>query len=365
MITVCFANTTKSWGGGEKWHFEMASFLKEKGFKVVIITNKNSELYKRARKNNIEVKQLSINNLSFLNPLKYRVISNILAEISPDIIILNSPIDIKTIGVSAANQNVKHIIYRRGSDIAIKNSFLNRIYFKHVITGIIANSKATKNSILKNNPELFPKNKIKVIYNGLEVNKFDVHPPTASPVFVIGNLGRLVYQKNQRALIDLAVILKGEIKNFKIRIGGGGPLLQTLTEYAKEKQVEHLIEFTGEVKNPISFLKDIDLFVLPSHWEGFGYVIAEASLLEKPVIAYHVSSNPELIRNKETGYLIKKDDLEAMKDSILDLYRSSEMRQKFGVNGRKFILNNFDARNSRAETLAYINKLLQNNTRTV
>lgn len=357
MATICFVNTTKSWGGGEKWHFEMALFFKKNGFQVVIITNQNSELYKRARKYNVEVKQLSINNLSFLNPLKFRVIARILSDVSPDVILLNSPIDIKTVGVTAAAKNVKHIIYRRGSDIAIKNSFLNRIYFKHVITGIIANSKATKNSILKKNPDLFPENKIKVIYNGLDVDKFDVHLPKSSPGFIIGNLGRLVYQKNQRALIDLAAILKGEINNFKIRIGGAGPLLETLIEYTKEKQVEHLIQFTGEVKSPISFFKDIDIFVLPSHWEGFGYVIAEASLLEKPVIAYNVSSNPELIRNNVTGYLIKKDDLPAMKEKILHLYRSSEIRQKLGVNGRKFILSNFDARNSRGETLEYINKL--------
>ena len=358
MPTICFVNTTKSWGGGEKWHFEMALFLKKNGFDVVILSNKNSELYRRARTQNVEVKQLSINNLSFLNPLKFIVIAEILSNVSPDVIILNSPIDIKTLGVTAAAKGVKHIIYRRGSDIAIKDSFLNRIYFRHVITGIIANSKATKKSILKNNTHLFPDSKIKVIYNGLDVDKFDVPLPKKSGDFVIGTLGRLVYQKNQRALIDLAALLKREINNFKIRIGGAGPLLQSLIEYTKEKQVEHLIEFTGEIKNPVSFLKDLDIFILPSHWEGFGYVIAEASLLEKPVIAFNISSNPELIKNNETGYLIKKDDLQTMKEKILHLYNSPEIRQKFGVNGRKFILNNFDALKNRTETLEYINTLL-------
>ncbi|WP_029035036.1 glycosyltransferase family 4 protein [Salinimicrobium terrae] len=358
MQIVCFVNTSKSWGGGEKWHFEMALFLKENGFRVVILTNQNSELYKRARKQDVEVKQLPITNFSFLNPLKFRAIAAILSDVSPDVILLNSPIDIKTVGVTAATKNVKHIIYRRGSDIPIKNSFLNRIYFKHVITGIIANSKATKKSILKKNPNLFPKNKIKVIYNGLDVDKFNVPTPQDSPGFVIGNLGRLVYQKNQKALIDLAALLKDELKNFKVRIGGGGPLLQTLIDYAKEKRVEHLIQFTGEIKNPVSFLKDLDVFILPSHWEGFGYVIAEASLLEKPVIAFDISSNPELVKNNETGFLIKKDDLQAMKDKILQFYSSPEIRQKFGVNGRKYILDNFDAKQNRKKIVEYINNLL-------
>ena len=45
-----------------------------------------------------------------------------------------------------------------------------------------------------------------------------------------------------------------------------------------------------------------DVFLLPSLWEGFGYVIVEASLSELPIVAFDISSNSEVI-NESTGFL--------------------------------------------------------------
>ena len=67
-MKIAFFNSTKAWGGGEKWHFEISLALHEKGLETVIFTNKRSELYNRISKTAQKVYNIEISNLSFLNP---------------------------------------------------------------------------------------------------------------------------------------------------------------------------------------------------------------------------------------------------------------------------------------------------------
>ena len=69
MKKICFFNSSKNWGGGEKWHFETAKILWEKGYEIIVLGNINSELIKRCREVGIEVKEIKISNKSFLNLL--------------------------------------------------------------------------------------------------------------------------------------------------------------------------------------------------------------------------------------------------------------------------------------------------------
>ena len=67
---ICFFNSNRKWGGGEKWHLEMASALNARGYHVTLACNPKSELHTRALKQGISTSGVCISNLSFLNPLK-------------------------------------------------------------------------------------------------------------------------------------------------------------------------------------------------------------------------------------------------------------------------------------------------------
>ena len=170
---ICLINSTKSWGGGEKWHYDIAIRLKNEGFDIIVITNKNSELFKKLENTDIKIYSIAISNLSFLNIFKQRSISKILKNNDIQTVIMNLPSDLKVAGIAAKRTGIKNIIYRRGSAIPIKNSFLNRYLFGKIITSIIANSEETKRTILKNSPNLFPAEKIHVIYNGIDLQEYD------------------------------------------------------------------------------------------------------------------------------------------------------------------------------------------------
>jgi glycosyltransferase involved in cell wall biosynthesis len=347
MKTICFFNTIASWGGGEKWHLEMATYISKLNYKVLFFAEKNGVLDHKLNKVDIKVEYASLTNFSYFNTFKVNKIAKILQENKIDTIIFNSSKELKFAGLAAKKAGVKNIIYRRGSAIPIKNSFINRYFFSNIITDILANSLATKVTINANNKNLFPNDKITIIPNGIETQKFIENfnniKEEKNKVFTLGNLGRLVKQKNQFFLLEVANALKKENFPFKLIIGGEGKLKAALINKTKDFNLENEVEFLGFVKNPQLFMSKLDVFLLSSLWEGFGYVIAEAMLCKKPVIAFNVSSNPELVIEYENGFLTDVNDVEAFVAKIKELNDQKDLISDLGEKGRNKIVSEFDA----------------------
>ncbi len=347
---ICFFNSCKAWGGGEKWHYDIAVRLKNKNYNITLITNKNSELFHKTVSSNIPTISIKISNFSFLNPFKILKISRLFKKHSINTVILNLPSDLKAAGLSAKIAGVNKIIYRRGSAIPVKNSFLNRLLFRKIVTEIIVNSNETKRTLLVNNPNMIDENKIKLVYNGIDLKKYDrttskIYKRTNNEI-ILGSAGRLSKQKGQKYLIDIAKKLKSKNINFKILIAGEGELNNELRSYAKKLKVENEVVFLGFVENIKSFMNSIDIFLLTSLWEGFGYVIVEAMACNKPVVAFNVSSNPEIITDNETGFLINNFDIDKFTDKIELLINNKELREKFGNKARTIVEKRFEIENT-------------------
>lgn len=360
MKTVCFFNSTEAWGGGEKWHLEACAHLHASGHPVLAIAHKNGELFKRLRDTGIDTLGISIGNLSFLNPLKIRSMVKILRKKEVGTIVMNLSRDLKFGGLASKRAGLDRIIYRRGSAIAIKNSGLNRYYFGNIVTEVLANSRATKETVLERNPKLFPRDKIKVIYNGIDIDGFlgkSAHPiyqKTDADEIVLANLGRLERQKNQKFLIKLAAELQRRKLKFKIIIGGEGRLLDALQNAAASLKVEQHLLFAGFIENPKDLICNGDVFVLSSLWEGFGYVLAEASLCKKPIIAFDCSSNPEIVRDGHTGYLVPVNDIDAFADKIQFLAEHPETRKEMGAAGCEYVRDNFNSEQIQEKILNFL-----------
>lgn len=347
-MKIAFFNTIKSWGGGEKWHFDAAVHFANIGHEVYFFGDSNSKLKTRLLDfPTITYIAINLNNFSFLNPLKRCALMSKFQELKIETVLINNPKDLKIAAYAAHTAKVPRIIYRRGSAIPIKNTFLNQRIFKNYVTDVLANSQATKETILANNSQLFPKDRIKVIYNPIDIQKFDrleykrIVPNHTEDELIIGNLARLAPQKNQKFLIDLSLELSQQDIKHQIYITGKGELEEELKNYNTEKGTLNNVHFLGFTDSPRSFLIDIDIFVLSSLWEGFGYVLAEASLAEKPIIAFNISSNPELVKDHISGFLTETNNMSQIVEKI-KILQDSNLRRKMGDAGRKFVLESFD-----------------------
>ena len=358
--TICFFNSTKAWGGGERWHYDISVSLHKKGYSTLVITNKKSVLYSRIILTEQKVYNIKISNLSFLNPFKLMSLRKLFIKENIDIIILNLSADLKVAGIAAKLAGIPRIIYRRGSAIPIKNRWLNRIIFKNIVTDVIANSEETKRTVLQKNPDMFPPEKIKVIYNGIDVGNYDLSTEKRlykkdDNEIILGNIGRLVHQKGQRYLIDIASEMKINNLQFKILIGGDGPLKKELVSYAEKHEVADKIVFLGFIDNVAEFMNSIDIFLLTSLWEGFGYVIAEAMICKKPVIAFNCSSNPELIEDSKTGFLVEFGNIRSFAEKLKILINDKKLRYDFGEQGYLKARKHFSVENTTRELENFLN----------
>lgn len=348
MKTICFFNSTEAWGGGEKWHLEASTHLHALGYPVLVIAHIKGELFHRLLHSGIQCLGIRVTNLSFLNLLKIKSVEKIMERHHVGTIVMNLSRDLKLAGLASKWAGIERIIYRRGSAIPIKNSWLNRYYFTHIVSEVLANSHATRKTVLAHNPNLFPEDKIKVIYNGIDIGTFlgkaiqPCYQKKDADELVLTNLGRLELQKNQKFLIDLAAELKRRNLRFKMLIGGEGSLREELQRKVKNLQVEQQVVFAGFIENPKDLICSGDIFLLPSLWEGFGYVLAEAALCKKPIIAFDCSSNPEVVVDGSTGFLTPVDDVEAFADKVQYLAEHPKQRIEMGQKGFAFAHENFD-----------------------
>ena len=345
--TICFFNSNRVWGGGEKWHLGTALLMKERNQPVVLFGQPDSELIRRARQAGIPSQTLSVSNMTFLNPLKILKLTLHLRRLGVGVIILNLPSDVKFAGLAARLAGVRKIIYRRGSPVPVRDTLANRLLFRRLLTHLIANSEQVKQNILQNNSKLVGTQKITVIYNSVDSpasqQKQGFHEGI-EPLqgLIIGTAGRLSYEKGQDRLISMAGILKDRGLDFTLLIAGEGPLKESLMHMSRSLGLSDRIHFKGFVSEMDKFYSMLDIFVLTSCWEGCSNVTLESMMRGLPVVAFRNSSAPELVQDTVNGFLAKDGDTLDLADKVEQLLRDPLLRMKFGEAGRRIVGEKFN-----------------------
>ncbi|SHG39407.1 glycosyltransferase [Chryseobacterium sp. OV279] len=148
------------------------------------------------------------------------------------------------------------------------------------------------------------------------------------PLFV--SVGRLHDRKGYHKLIDAHKKLIDEGLHHTIMILGSGEEQKNLTEQIRQNNVQETFILAGNKMNPYPYVKNADYFILPSESEAWPLVIAEALILQKPIIATDTGDVAMMIKDRETGYLINYETEEmysAMKTFLTDLELTAKIRK--------------------------------------
>lgn len=153
----------------------------------------------------------------------------------------------------------------------------------------------------------------------------------------IGTVCRLVEPKK-----GLSVLLKAmeELKRrhgvppCRLVIVGDGPSRGDLESLRDRLELSSWVVFIGTRRDVPQILRSIDIFVLPSLYEGFGIAILEAMAVGKPVIATRVGGVPEFVIPGETGLLIEPGNVHALADALESLLHDSNLAMSMGAKGR-------------------------------
>lgn len=242
------------------------------------------------------------------------------------------------------NTNYNKALYRPSFDLGFYRKF----------DKIVLVSDEAKNVFLTFFSEF--KHKLLVMYDiiseklVLEMSKAPIKTEGFKGVKIL-TIGRLVPVKGYDIALQAAYLLKQKGINFKWSIIGEGVLKEQLKSEIKKLELQSNVFLLGTYTNPYPYLRECDIYCQTSKFEGFGMAIAEAKILNKPV----VSTNFEIVHNQiinNINGIITKMEAESFFRGIMKLICEKDLKEK--------IIENLKAERSNNEAEIFkINQLLK------
>ena len=226
------------------------------------------------------------------------------------------------------------------------------IFLRYVIDIKISKSVAgfisVSNSCLRslNQKKVLSKNKKKVIYNGLSVEKKLLFKKKSTTKNII-MLAVYEERKGFKYIIDAFKILKKKISNCKLYIYGDGNADEKskIINLIKKNNLIKSIILKKFEKNTEKIYNQADLVVIPSQYnESFGYVAIEAFDHKKPVIACKTGGLKEVIVDNISGFLVNKNKPEDFSNKMYEVLTNNHLRKKLIKNGSHRLQKYFTAK---------------------
>jgi glycosyltransferase involved in cell wall biosynthesis len=171
-------------------------------------------------------------------------------------------------------------------------------------------------------------------------------------------VGRLEERKGFDILTKAIPIIMDKSPNVVVHICGEGDLMrvaQTKLNRFSKKVFFHGYQSRANLDN---FYSECDIFVAPSRYESFGLIYLEAMHFGKAIVACNSGGTPEVVKDHETGILVKPEDHLELANSILKLVENSDLRKKLGSAGKSRLKELFSLDQMIQSTVNYYCKAL-------
>jgi glycosyltransferase involved in cell wall biosynthesis len=208
---------------------------------------------------------------------------------------------------------------------------------------VIAVSEAVKDHLVGYDhiaPDL-----ITVLPNAIDLRHFGGHDRTEArrrlgippDAYVVGTVGRLEPQKGHVVLLQAMRELADACPEARVLLIGGGSQEQALRGAADDLGLADRITFTGERRDVPALMAALDLFVLPSLWEGLPLVLLEAMASGAPVVATRVGGVPEVVSDGATGILIDPNRPDQLAAAIIRCRNDRDGAARMAEASRRWV----------------------------
>lgn len=175
---------------------------------------------------------------------------------------------------------------------------------------------------------------------------------------LIGVVGRLSIEKGQRYLVEAAPQLAREFNDLKIVLLGEGRERASLESLRDRLGLHDVIFLPGFHKDVANWMRAFDVVANCSLTEGIPNAILEAFAVGTPVVATAVGGVPQLVKDRETGILVRPGDAQALGCGVAEVLRDSRLAFALGQSGREWARTRFSAAGQRDGLLAIYRKAL-------
>ena len=251
----------------------------------------------------------------------------------------------------------KKIVTRR-MDYPMKRSWYNRYIYNRKTDGVVAISRRIQEILLQGGVQ---EDKVRVIYSGVDPDSFGSFsfPGWRGRTLTVGTVAVLVKRKGHRFLLEAAAMMKR--RGFKLcyQFAGEGPEKRELEKLAAQLGLKEEVSFLGFLPDVSAFLANIDIFVLPSLYEGLGVAVLEAMAAGKPIVSSRVGGIPELIRHQQNGLLVPAGSAESLADGISLLLSQESLAENMGRRAWQKVREEFTLEQMGKKNESFYYELLQ------
>jgi D-inositol-3-phosphate glycosyltransferase len=282
-------------------------------------------------------------------------LARILRSYRIDVVVIMQSKDMSIVTVAHLLYPYAKLVFYQEMQFGInKRDILHTWMYSHLSLWITL-TKKMKQEVLEYTR--MPQERISVIPIGSDMKRFDpnlYNRETTRNQFdipqsklVVGMLGRLDPQKGQEEFIRTIPILLKHQTHLHFVIAGD----ETEGQHGFKKHLRDLsialgvsdeVQFLPFTDAVPEFMSALDIFVLPSHTETFGFVLVEALAMGKAIVATNSGGVPEIITNGITGLLVPPRDVQALTNALLRLLKDQRLRSSFSSEARADALKRFD-----------------------
>lgn len=342
---------TKSEAGGAQTHVcQLSQYFHAQNNEVTVMAYPGGWLEEECRKMGIRF----VPNLYFsnsLNPYKVwqavRLVNQLIDKFQPDIVHCHSS-GAGFVGRLAVKNKIPTFFTAHGWGFNIGVTWwqkwlaiLVEKYVSKYCEKIICVSDFVKDLGLKY--KIAGDEKFTVIYNGIESEVQKSVKSKVSEKIKIIFVGRLAEPKDPLILIKACQELPVELKNnVAINIVGDGPKRKELELFLQKNKIEN-VNLSGSLSRERVFdiMVESDIFVLVSKYEGLPMTILEAMSFGLPVVASDVGGIKEVVKDGETGFLLKNNSVEELYLVLHQLLTNDNLRLVVAEKGRQKIQDEF------------------------
>jgi glycosyltransferase involved in cell wall biosynthesis len=336
-MRVVLSNASWQWGGVHAITSALVTGLQARGHEVVVFGRPQSRLQKRLA--GLAAFEPVVQGMD-LHPLGLLRIARALRRHQPDVALLMMKKDVRLTGPAARAVGVP-VVIRHANDQPIPRGQFGRMLYGAIPALHVANSKATRRTLLESAPWLRPE-RVAVVHNGIDAEPFLSAAPAElglpDDALAVGFLGRFDERKGVLDLTRAWPRIAAEVPDAYLVLAGKGPLeAQMRAELSSAPRVI----WAGFRNDAAAFLAGMSVLAVPSHWEGFGLVAAEAMASGVPVVATRASSLPEIVTDGLHGRLVPPNQPEQLGEAIISLLEDPGQRARMGALGRERVRADF------------------------
>ncbi|MDD3806635.1 MAG: glycosyltransferase family 4 protein [Candidatus Marinimicrobia bacterium] len=336
MYYIIHIDTAKTWRGGQQQVAYLHEGLIDKGIKSLVVCPPESRLKKWCVDHQLPYTSLPLKGeydlysayqLAKIIPQKNKTILH--AHDAHALMI--------ALWVDVFAKKTPSIVASRRVDFPLKGNKIRQLKYQTPrLDKIICISQAILRIMQAHD---IPDDKLTVIPSGIDIHKFDAisRDKTFWDTFgipqnhrIVSTVAALTGHKDYPNLLEAAAVVLQKYPAVTFVIVGNGEQADAIHALTEGKGLKDHVIFTGFRTDVGYFLKNSDLFVLPSKKEGMGTSILDAEAAGLPVIGTDAGGIPEVIRHEQNGLIVPKQNPEALANAILSLLENDKKRQAFG-----------------------------------